>query len=125
MDYDAACAEGRLLKGGAGDADGDVRLSLEILLEEAGGVVGGRGGGSGGAELVDLRLVLSGALLQRWFGAAPSRRAALEEEQQRREQREEPEHDWTTGKVRNADEAPAWEMDDNTRKESGWSNDWN
>lgn len=67
LDFDTACAEERLLRGTGADCDGDVSLSIEVLLEESGGIVGGKGGG-GGSEVIDLRVALSSKLMQEWWG---------------------------------------------------------
>ena len=67
LDFDTACAEGRLLRGASADKDGDVSLCLELLLEEPGGVIGGKGGG-GGSEVVDLRVTMAGRLMRDWWG---------------------------------------------------------
>lgn len=79
LDFDTACAEERLLRGTSADRDGDLTLSIELLLEEGGGVVGGKGGGSGGSEVVDLRVGLSFELMREWWGDGwpPAGRAPL------------------------------------------------
>lgn len=67
LDFDTACAEERVLRGTGADRDGDMTLSIEVLLEEGGGILGGKGGG-GRSEVVDLRVSLSGGLMREWWG---------------------------------------------------------
>ena len=118
LDFDTACAEERLLRGTGADRDGHVSFSIEVLLDESGGIVGGKGGG-GGSEVIDLRVSLSSKLMQEWWGDGWSPGGQMQQPQQadavHSEARDEPElHRGGASTRRNTskrDDAPEWSND--------------